>query len=88
MVRGRGGARGRRGGRCIARNDESDFRDPCDIEIKCLQRPIQELDLLHDDSPNEETESESSIWGNIDEVVNPFDWPNETVVKEDTVMIR
>lgn len=61
MVCGRGGAHGRHGGGPVPRNAEANLRDPRDIDIECLQRRIQELELLHHDSPNEETESDSSV---------------------------
>lgn len=48
------------------------MRDPCDIQIKCLQRLIQEIELLYQDSSGEETKSELSVWGDSYEEVNPF----------------
>nr|GFA04175.1 hypothetical protein [Tanacetum cinerariifolium] len=50
-------------------------RDPCDVEtIERLQQRIQKLEFqqLHQDSPAEETETESNVWDDGSEEVNPF----------------
>ncbi|GKC81728.1 reverse transcriptase domain-containing protein [Tanacetum coccineum] len=51
-------------------------RDPRDVEtIERLQQRIQELEFqqLQQDSPTEEAESESNVWDDGPEDVNPFD---------------
>ncbi|GJU52614.1 pentatricopeptide repeat-containing protein [Tanacetum coccineum] len=53
----------------------SPARDPRDVEmIERLQQRIQELEfqLLQQDSPTEETETESNVWDDGSEDVNPF----------------
>ncbi|GKC78952.1 hypothetical protein Tco_1129726 [Tanacetum coccineum] len=50
-------------------------RDPRDVEtIERLQQRIQELEFqqLQQDSPTEEAESESNVWDDGPEDVNPF----------------
>ncbi|GJT67489.1 reverse transcriptase domain-containing protein [Tanacetum coccineum] len=50
-------------------------RDPRDVEmIERLQQQIQELELrqLQQDSPTEEAESESNVWDDRPDDVNPF----------------
>ena len=43
-----------------------------DAEIERLQRQIKKLELLHHDSPDEETESDPSVWDDGDDGVNPL----------------
>ncbi|GJS12187.1 hypothetical protein Tco_0368983 [Tanacetum coccineum] len=48
--------------------------DPCDVKIASLEQRIQELEFpqLQQDSPTEEAETESNIWDDGLEDVNPF----------------
>ncbi|GJX35486.1 hypothetical protein Tco_0247043 [Tanacetum coccineum] len=60
-------------------------RDPRDVEtIERLQQRIQELEFqqLQQDSPAEETETESNVWDDGSEDVNPFGGGNPLLTKE------
>ncbi|GJZ29920.1 MAK10-like protein [Tanacetum coccineum] len=48
--------------------------DPCDVNIISLKQRIQELEFsqLQQDSPAEEAETESKVWDDRSEDVNPF----------------
>ncbi|GJW19973.1 hypothetical protein Tco_0027409 [Tanacetum coccineum] len=48
--------------------------DPCDVKIASLKQRIQELEFLQlqQDSPAEEAETESNVWDDGSEDVNPF----------------
>ncbi|GJR25615.1 hypothetical protein Tco_1101847 [Tanacetum coccineum] len=51
-----------------------DVEDPRDVKIASLKQRIQELEFpqLQQDSPAEEAETESNIWDDGSEDVNPF----------------
>ncbi|GJR71288.1 peptidyl-prolyl cis-trans isomerase CYP37, chloroplastic [Tanacetum coccineum] len=60
-------------------------RDPRDVEtIERLQQQIQELEFqqLKQDSPAEETKTESNVWDDGSEDVNPFGGGNPLLTKE------
>ncbi|GKE57370.1 hypothetical protein Tco_1496555 [Tanacetum coccineum] len=60
-------------------------RDPRDVEtIERLQQQIQELEFqqLKQDSPAEETETESNVWDDGSKDVNPFGGGNPLLTKE------
>nr|GEX06760.1 hypothetical protein [Tanacetum cinerariifolium] len=60
-------------------------RDPCNVDmIKRLQQWILELEFrqLQPDSPAEETKTESNVWDDRSEDVNPFGEGNPLLTKE------
>ncbi|GJX37991.1 hypothetical protein Tco_0251294 [Tanacetum coccineum] len=58
--------------------------DPHDVKIASLKQRIQELEFpqLQQDSPAEETETESNVWDDGSEDVNPFGGGNPLLTKE------
>ncbi|GJZ41293.1 reverse transcriptase domain-containing protein [Tanacetum coccineum] len=58
--------------------------DPRDVKIASLKQRIQELEFpqLQQDSPAEETETESNVWDDGSEDVNPFGGGNPLLTKE------
>ncbi|GJX45830.1 hypothetical protein Tco_0262506 [Tanacetum coccineum] len=58
--------------------------DPRDMKIASLKQRIQELEFLQlqQDSPAEETETESNVWDDGSEDVNPFGGGNLLLTKE------
>nr|GEV96161.1 hypothetical protein [Tanacetum cinerariifolium] len=61
--------------RFVGRGNEPDLRD---VKIASLKQRIQELECspLQQDSPAEEAETESNVWDDGLEDVNPFDGGN------------
>ncbi|GJW51893.1 hypothetical protein Tco_0093244 [Tanacetum coccineum] len=58
--------------------------DPRDVKIASLKQRIQELEFpqLQQDSPAEETETESNVWDDGSKDVNPFGGGNPLLTKE------
>ncbi|GJW27907.1 hypothetical protein Tco_0044782 [Tanacetum coccineum] len=58
--------------------------DPRDVKIASLKQRIQELEFpqLQQDSPAEETKTESNVWDDGSEDVNPFGEGNPLLTKE------
>ncbi|GJR04979.1 hypothetical protein Tco_0527963 [Tanacetum coccineum] len=62
-----------------------DLNDPCDVKIASLKQRIQELEFpqLQQDSSAEEVKTESNVWDNGSEDINPFGGGNLDIGDEE-----
>ncbi|GJT19600.1 hypothetical protein Tco_0878306 [Tanacetum coccineum] len=64
--------------------------DACDVKIASLKQRIQELEFpqLQQDSPAEEAKTESNVWDDGSEDVNPFGGGNPGFQEEPIVLVE